>query len=231
MHFVNFIRTILRNPVSLWLKWLTTKLYYEQKYSAKNLAIGYLARFSNCKFGNYNTLSDGVVLNNVSLGDFSYVGGNSVVSNTEIGKFSCISREVSIGLGKHPSRDFVSIHPIFYSPLRQAQITFAIPPFYEEFAPTKIGNDVWIGMSAIIIGGVTIGDGAIIGAGAVVTKDVPDYAVVGGVPAEVLRYRFESTEIAFLKQFNWWDRDIEWMQKHSTKFRNIQEFLKARLLL
>ena len=221
------MRGILRNPATIWIKWLVGKLYYEHKYAAKHLAIGYMARFSNCRFGSYNTLNDGVELVNVTLGKFSYVATNSKVANTEIGNFSCIGPEVIVGLGKHPSRDFASVHPIFYSPLRQVQITFASPPYYEEFGRIQIGNDVWIGARAIILDGVTIGDGAIVGAGAVVTRDVPAYAVVGGVPAKVLRYRFESTEIDFLKQFKWWDRDIDWLRENATKFHNIQELIKS----
>jgi acetyltransferase-like isoleucine patch superfamily enzyme len=224
---MKFIWIILRNPITIWIKWLIDKFYYEHKYAAKNLAIGYMARFSNCQFGSYNTLYGGVVLGNVTLGDFSYVAENSKIANTEIGKFSCIGPEVVIGLGKHPSRDFVSVHPIFYSPLRQAQNTFASHSCYEEFGRIQIGNDVWIGARAIILDGVTIGDGAIVGAGAVVTKDVPAYAVVGGVPAKVLRYRFEPTEIDFLMQFKWWDRDIDWLRGNTTKFHNIQELLKS----
>jgi acetyltransferase-like isoleucine patch superfamily enzyme len=163
------------------------------------------------------------------MGDFSYIGDSSKIANTKIGKFACISQEVIVGLGKHPSRDFVSVHPIFYSPQCQAQITFASPPFWEEFAQIKIGNDVWIGARALILDGVTIGDGAIIGAGAVVTKNVPPYAIVGGVPAIILRYRFEPTEIDFLTRFKWWDRDIDWLREHVTDFHNIQNFKKTQM--
>jgi acetyltransferase-like isoleucine patch superfamily enzyme len=224
---MQIIKTLLLNPLTLWGRWLIGKFYYEYKYTAKNLAIGYMARFSNCRFGSYNTLYDSVLLVNVTLGDFSYVAANSKIHNTEIGKFSCIGPESIIGLGKHPSHDFASVHPIFYSPLCQAQITYASHPFFEEFAQIQIGNDVWIGARAIILGGVTIGDGAIVGAGAVVTKDVPAYAVVGGVPAKILRYRFEPTEIDFLKQFKWWDRDIDWLRENAAKFHNIQELIKS----
>jgi len=225
---LDLIRDILRNPFVLWLKWLLCKIYHEYEFSAKSLKIGYMASISNCEFGNYNTLSKDVVLSNVTMGDFSYIGPNSKFNNTEIGKFTCIGLDVIAGLGIHPSRDFVSIHPIFFSPHCQAQITFASPPYWDEFAQIKIGNDVWIGARALILGGITIGDGAIIGAGAVVTKDVPDYAVVGGVPAKIMRYRFEIAEINFLKQFRWWDRDIDWLREHANKFNHINSFIDSQ---
>lgn len=219
----NLIIALFKNPFLIWVKWVIKKIYFERKYAEKNLVIGYMARFYNCQFGIYNTLYDGVVLTDVMLGNFTYVAANSKLANTSVGKFSCIGPEVFAGLGKHPSRKFVSSHPIFYSPRQQAQITFMSNSMYEEFASIKIGNDVWVGARAIILDGVTIGDGVIVGAGAVVTKDIPAYAVVGGVPARVLRYRFEPDEILFLTQFKWWDRDVEWLKKNAIKFQNIQE--------
>jgi len=222
---MGLISAIIRNPFTLWLKWLVRKTYYEHKHADKSLEIGYLANISNCQFGRHNTLSSDVVLCNVALGDFSYIAANSKFVNAEIGKFTSIGPEVIAGLGMHPSRDFVSLHPIFFSAHYQAQITFASPPYWEEFAPIKIGNDVWVGARAVILDGVTIGDGAIIGAGAVVTKDVPDYAVVGGVPAKVIRYRFEQEEIEFLLRFKWWDMEIDWLKSNAPKFHNVQNFI------
>ena len=70
-----------------------------------------------------------------------------------------------------------------------------------------IGNDVWIGVNATVLRGVTIGDGAVIAAGAVVTKDVPPYAIVGGVPARIIKYRFDSSDIEKIKSSEWWNED------------------------
>lgn len=224
---MRYIWLIVRNPFTNWINWLVRAIYYEHKFATKNLSIGCMARFANCRFGNYNTLYDGAILRNVILGDFSYVGVNSKLANTDIGKFSCIGPDVIVGLGKHPSRDFVSIHPVFYSPLCQAQITFVSEHYYEEFEQIKIGNDVWIGARAIILDGVTIGDGAIVGANSVVTRDVPAYAVVAGVPARILRYRFEPAEIDFLKQFQWWDRDIDWLRRNHKIMHDVKLLMEV----
>ena len=221
------IRPIISKLLPLWFKLRLAKYYYERKYSENNLSIGHMVRIANCQFGKYNKLYDGAVLNDVSLGDFTYVGMNNRISMAVIGKFTCISPEVIVGLGRHPSRDFVSVHPAFYSTLRQAQITFVSHPYFEEFGRILIGNDVWIGTRAIILDGVSIGNGAIVGAGAVVTKDVPAYAVVGGIPAKVLRYRFKPVEIEFLEKLKWWDKDISWLRENAIKFQNIQELIDS----
>lgn len=89
-----------------------------------------------------------------------------------------------------------------------------------------IGNDVWIGANAIILQGVTIGDGAIIAAGAVVTKDVPPYAIVGGVPAKVIKYRFSDEVILKLLQIKWWDKPEEWIIQKLEKFTDVSGFVK-----
>ena len=101
--------------------------------------------------------------------------------------------------------------------------TYPFPLFFEEWGLDKkdvaaswdnkgdiiIGNDVWIGYEAVILAGVTIGDGAIIGTRAVVTKDVPSYTIVGGVPARVIRKRFSDEDIQTLQQMRWWDWPVE----------------------
>ena len=220
------LKSILKNPITLWLRWLLFKIYWERKYAHKNLLIGYLAQFTDCQFGNYNTIYPEVRLNNVVLGDFTYVSEKSRLMNTDIGKFSSIGPEVLSGLGKHPSRDFISTHPIFFSTLKQAQISFVAESYFHEFAPIKIGNDVWIGARAIILDGVTIGDGAIIGAGAIVTKDVPPYAIVGGVPGKVLHYRFDKLKIEYLLEFKWWDKDVNWLRNNAFSFHHVQKFIR-----
>jgi acetyltransferase-like isoleucine patch superfamily enzyme len=217
------MKVLFRNPITIWLQWLLVKIYYEYKYSSNNLKIGFLAYVSGCQFGRYNTLYQNTRLTNVSLGDFSYISENSRISNTTIGKYCSIGFDVIVGTGRHPSRIFVSTHPIFFSPLCQAQRTFTSEAFFDEFIDISIGHDVWIGAKSIIIDGVTIGNGAIVGAGAVVTNNVPPYAIVGGVPAKIIRYRFSQEEIDFLEEFKWWDREFEWLKENFDKFHDINE--------
>jgi len=88
----------------------------------------------------------------------------------------------------------------------------------------KIGNDVWIGTDVLIIGGVTIGDGAIVAAGAVVAHDVPAYAVVGGVPAKIIRYRYDTEKIEQLLKFKWWDKSEQWLKDNVSLFATEKNF-------
>ena len=90
---------------------------------------------------------------------------------------------------------------------------------------TVIGNDVWVGYTAMILPGVSVGDGAIIAAGAVVSRDVPPYAIVGGNPAEVIRMRFDETAIEKLLGLRWWDWDIDKIERHHTHIRNADPVL------
>ncbi len=110
-----------------------------------------------------------------------------------------------IGAGRHPL-DWLSTHPAFYSTRSQAGLSFVDENLYDELsARTVVGSDVWIGARSLIMGGVEVGDGAIVAAGAVVTRSVPPYAVVRGVPATVARFRFTPEVIEELLDFRWWD--------------------------
>ncbi len=91
-----------------------------------------------------------------------------------------------------------------------------------------IGNDVWIGSNVLIIGGIKIGDGAIVAAGAVVTKDVPPYAIVGGIPARIIRFRFDKEQINKLLELKWWNKDDDWLIKNNYLFCNVEMFFENR---
>jgi acetyltransferase-like isoleucine patch superfamily enzyme len=151
------------------------------------------------------------------------------MSNTKVGKFCSIGPNVLCVPEKHPSNTFVSTHPIFFSTLKQTQITFADKNYYQEVEAVKIGNDVWVGANAIILGGLEIGDGAIIAAGAVVTKNILPYAIVGGAPAKLIRYRFHKNEIDFLSKLKWWDKDIDWLKNNYKLFHDISSLIELPL--
>jgi len=220
---------IQENPLLLFLH----SAYENKKIEIQNRKLGIKIHPScqvcNASFGKNNVLSKHVSLSNVRMGDFSYIAFNTQIINTTIGKYCAIAFNVNCGLGIHPSRKFVSSHPIFYSTMRQALHTFADKNYFEEFKTTVIGNDVWIGANVTIVDGVKIGDGAIIGAGAVVTKDVPSYAIVGGVPARLIRFRFTLNQRVFLKKLQWWNKDLDWLQEHFKDFHDINRLMKSCL--
>lgn len=153
-------------------------------------------------------------LNNVQLGDYSYIGRGDIIRNTTIGKFCSISDYCVFGLPPHNMKS-ISTSPLFNSPKNGTQhkwvevSSYSPPPMHIE-----IGNDVWIGYRVMIPSSVKIGNGAVIAAGAVVTKDVPDFAIVGGVPAKVIKYRFSPEIIAKLREIKWWEWEDERIIKY-----------------
>jgi acetyltransferase-like isoleucine patch superfamily enzyme len=192
-----------------------------------SIILGKVSITPDCKLGNHTVIHPGICLSNAIIGDYTYV--LSSISNTTIGKFCSIAPSCRIGTRKHPSKNFVSTSPVFFSKNNGCQMTFVKENLFEECERIEIGNDVWVGTNSTILDGVKIGDGAIIGAGAVVTKNVDDYAIVGGVPAKLLRYRFEKQQIDFLKSFKWWDKDIKWIEKNHESFINIDDFIKSHM--
>lgn len=147
---------------------------YKRAYPTLN--VGYHVSLSGRnRFGVQTALSTGVVFRDSELGDYSYVNYHSIVHRTTIGKFCSIGPNVVIGLGNHPVRRFVSTSPKTFLPG-----SFSDREQYDQFPPVIIGNDVWIGANTTVLNGVKIGDGAVVGANSVVTKDVPPYAIYGG---------------------------------------------------
>ena len=165
----------------------------------------------------------------VTVGDFTY--GKPIVhdwhtgNKLSIGKFCSIGPNFCCGLGIHPT-DGISTSPMFYSTAGQNGISLCKENKIEEFKQTAIGNDVFIGANVTVLDGVTVGDGAVIGAGAVVTKDIPPYAIAVGVPAKVVRYRFDNETIAKLLEKKWWDGDSKALNEIERSFFETGSFLK-----
>lgn len=162
-----------------------------------------------------------------TIGRFSYVGQNGRVSQVDIGAFCSIGADCVCGAGEHPV-DYVSTHPVFFSLGCQSGVTFADRNLYAERQRIFIGNDVWIGTRVFIRDGVTIGHGAVVAAGSVVVHDIPAYAIAGGVPAKVIRYRFEPSVISELLEIRWWDWDERRLRDAQGLFASddIQSFIE-----
>lgn len=163
-------------------------------------------------------------IKNTIVGSYSYIANNNNIINCKIGRYCSVGPYSMIGLGKHPTDRF-STSPIFYSSNNAFGIKIIEEHNYEEFSNIEIGNDVWIGAKVTILDGIKIGDGAICAAGAVVTKDVPPFAIVAGVPARVIKYRFENNIIELLKDSKWWEKDIEYLSKYKDSFINLNNFI------
>jgi len=162
--------------------------------------------------------------NNVVIGEFTYIN-NAKIHNATIGKFCSIANGVNIGIGIHPTNEFISTHPAFFSKNNSgALVSFTNENLYTEFKHITIGNDVWIGLNAILLDGIKIGDGAIIAAGAVVTKDVEPYSIVGGIPAKHIKYRFTKERRETLLSFQWWNKPLGWIMANVDIFQSDKFF-------
>ena len=171
-------------------------------------------------------VNSGSSIVNSKLGRYNNIGYDNELNNVEMGSFCSLSDHVFIGGDEHPL-DWVSTSPVFeginHSGPKRKFAKFEVP----LTAKTYIGNDVWIAHGVCIKAGVTIGTGAAIGTGAVVTKDVPPYAIVAGVPAKIIRYRFDENTICSLLDSNWWELSEEQLDIVGKYIKNPLEFVEA----
>jgi len=165
--------------------------------------IGDFTRTQDSSFGKGVQIQRNGLIYSTQVGAHSYTGKNTTIWHANIGKYCSISWNVSIGGANHDySR--VTTHAFVYAP--EFGFLGENAPVYNRFTDDcVIGNDVWIGCHVVICRGVHIGDGAVIGAGAVVTKDVAPYEIVAGVPARGIKKRFDDETIQRLLDLKWWD--------------------------
>lgn len=184
-----------------------------------NTVVGDFSRLIGCHLGKNVDVYRYALIQQSCIGDFSYVGRNFVGLHLNIGKFTAISWNVSIGGANHDYKR-ISQHAFIYSP--QFGMLDGEEPAYDRFDnKCDIGNEVWIGCNSVINRDVTIGDGAVVGAGAVVTKDVEPYTIVAGVPAKVIKKRCSDKQIEELLSLRWWDLPEDVIKKSIKLFQSL----------
>lgn len=187
----------------------------ENSVLPESVSIGNMAVVLN------TTLGEGCLVGSFSkmafskMDTMSYIGDYTVVINSNIGKFSSISWGITIGPEEHDYTRLTN-HSFLYS-LK----SFKLTP-YKHYSPfekeCKIGNDVWIGCNSTVLRGVSIGDGAVIGANSLVNKDVPPYSIVVGSPAKIVKYRFSPEIITALLEAKWWDLPLSVISENTELF-------------
>ncbi|KUH34405.1 hypothetical protein APY94_01875 [Thermococcus celericrescens] len=179
----------------------------------RNVRIGKFSFVTNSILEDYVKIDMLTFVSNSRFGKHSYIGKNGVVENAQIGAFTSISWNVTIGAGEHKT-DIVTTHELMYSPFH-GFIKDTEERIYDPTAGRVIvGNDVWIGANVVIKRGIKIEDGAVIGAGSIVTKDIPPYAIAVGVPARVIKYRFSKKTIRELQKLRWWEWSDKVLKQH-----------------
>ena len=217
MNLIGIIRSILQ------------KRKYHLSKLGRNVVI------SKVIFEGFNSVFSNTTLMNCVVGKFSYVSNNCRLANTKIGRYCSIANDVCTCNGQHPTSIFVTTYPSFYYNTEK-QIGFSFHKDAPLFNTSKyadassefeviIGNDVWIGSHVLLMPGIKIGDGAIVAAGSVVTKDVEPYNIVGGSPAKLIKKRFNDNQINRLLKIEWWNKPHDSIIANYRLFENIDSFL------
>lgn len=200
------------------------KYNYMFKYIwSKTLKKIRLSSILNSEIHPTSKVESGCNILNMIMGRYSFCGYDCEIINTEIGSFCSIASNVVIGGGMHPI-DWVSTSPVFYVGRDSIKMKFSKHK-RKEVKKTIIEHDVWIGQGVFIKQGVKIGTGSVIGMGSVVTKDVLPYSVVGGVPARVIKKRFDDEVISSLLKSKWWEFSNEQLKFYAKWIKDPSTFI------
>lgn len=176
-------------------------------------------------------------ITNSSIGRYSYLANNCYLPSTKVGAFCSIASHTILAAGNHPS-NYLSTSPVTYKNKTTYAQGFVNQPTYQDeykYVDDKqkffceIGNDVWIATRVTLVcgrNGLRIGNGAIVRSGSVVTKDIPPYAIVQGVPAHIIGYRFETEIIEKIEKLSWWNKDDKWIKAHAQYFSDVKKLLE-----
>lgn len=213
------------NFIKSALKGLVMSLLFRFKYPTCVVHYGAVVG-AGAKLGRFNVIFRDASIIDSTLGDHTYVQQRTTVSNADIGKFGSIAAGATIGLSQH-AMNGVSTHPSFYLKNTPLAKTYSDRDFFVTTNRTLVGHDVWIGQNAVIMSGVKLGTGSVIAACAVVTHDVPDYAVVAGVPARIIKYRFGDKLRKALLESQWWNMPESWLEENYALFSEPERLLAA----
>lgn len=172
---------------------------------AKGLKKSRLSSISNSYLDSTSKIESGSSFVSSTMDRYSFCGYDCDILHASIGSFTSIANQVVVGGVNHPM-EWAAMSPVFYAGRDSVKKKFSKHHLDTPYK-TIIGNDVWIGRSAIVLSGVNVANGAIVGAGSIVTKDVPAYAIVAGNPAKIIRYRFDIDTINCLENSKWWELD------------------------
>jgi phosphonate metabolism protein (transferase hexapeptide repeat family) len=182
----------------------------------------------DCVFGRFTDVGERVVLAECTIGDYSYIERHAEAIYTDIGKFCAVAANARLNALNHPM-ERVSQHKITYRP-NEYFVDLKVDKDFRarrQNARVIIGHDVWIGHGAIVLPGIEIGHGAVIAAGAVVTRNVEPYAIVAGVPAKRIKWRFAISIRTRMIKLAWWNWDHDSLAAAITDMQNLsaEEFL------
>lgn len=198
-------------------------LFMIEYYLSKLLKKMRLRATKNAFIGKGSKIESGTQFINSDMGNHSFCGYDCDINHTSIGHYTSIANKVSIGGGMHPI-DWASSSPAFYKGRDSIKLKLSE---HERPSPARvfIGSDVWIGEGVYVKQGVSIGNGAVVGMGSVVTKDVPAYSIVAGVPAKLIKMRFDTNIISQLEGLEWWNMSEVVLKDVAKYVRSPKEFI------